>query len=240
VIGTLYYTQFHSDHGDLHTRFVHALDVEPLKERLVLESIPLRDETVFFPIREVFVEEDVLYQVFHRLEGTLLAHYISQRSPLSLDETVWLARGIVNHLLRLYEEGQFTLVHPQNMVLTPGKALRFLYGGRLGMLPKGAGMDLMQLAQNCEMDRLYDSYTLGAMVYRMLTGKNPMAQGLTIPPISTYCSECPSELDELVMRSFSFDLNKRPKIEEFADFLDWFSERRGLSVGGEKHINLNL
>jgi hypothetical protein len=223
VIGTLYFTELRLDNGDLATRFIHALDIEPIKDRIRMESIPLRDETVFFPIRDAFLEENVLYQVFHRMEGTLLAHDLGRRSPLPFDEGLWLIRGIVNHLLRLYKEGQFTLVHPQNMVLTSGRALRFLYGGRLGVLPKGAGMDFSFYSQNQQMDQLYDSYTLGVLIYQILTGNNPMAQGLTITPLSKICSDCPPELNKLVMRSFSFDLEKRPRIEEYASLLDWLA-----------------
>jgi hypothetical protein len=29
----------------------------------------------------------------------------------------------------------------------------------------------------------------------------------------------------LVARALSFDLNRRPRIEEFAEYLDWYAER---------------
>jgi hypothetical protein len=225
VVGILYYTKVKSKSGDSQTRFVHALDVRAISGQIKQELILTRDDSVFFPVREVFIEEDILYQVFHRLEGTLLAHYLQQHTPLPISEMVWIIRGITNHLLRLYEYRQFTLVHPQNTVITSGKAIRFLYGGPIGALPKAIGVGTGDHTVAREIDNLYDSYTIGAMIYRMLTGKNPMATGLKIPPISTYYPECPPELEKMVTRAISFDMYKRPKIEEFSEFIDWLAER---------------
>lgn len=228
VIGTLYYTEVKLDTGITYTRFIHALELGAMPKQVEPEAVLARDELVFFPVREVFVEDGILYQVFRRLEGTLLAHHLIQHSPLNLKETVWIAREIVDHLLRLYGEDQLTIIHPQNIVLASGKAIRFLYGGSWGILPKGLAPQVDQ-----KTNELVDSYTLGTLIYRMLTGKNPMGVGLTIPPISTYCSECPPELDEWVGRACSFDLHKRPTMSETADFLEWLIERR-VKVGGER------
>ncbi|AUS07588.1 hypothetical protein C1X05_01085 [Laceyella sacchari] len=228
VIGTLYYTEARQESGIVCKRFVHALELDAMPHQVEPEEVLARDESVFFPVKEVFVEDGVLYQVFRRLEGNLLAHHLIQHSPLNLEETVWIARGIVNHLLRLYGEKQLTIIHPQNVLLTPGKAIRFLYGGAWGTLPKGLAPQVDQ-----KTNQLVDSYTLGTLIYRMLTGKNPIGVGLTIPPISTYCKECPPELDEWIERTCSFDLHKRPTIAETADFLEWLAERR-VKVGGER------
>ena len=81
----------------------------------------------------------MLYQVFYRLEGTLLAHSLEKDGPLPLDEALWILHGVSLHLLRLYEQGQFAVVHPQNILITSGKAIRFIYGGPLGLLPRRAG-----------------------------------------------------------------------------------------------------
>ncbi len=230
VIGTLYYTEYHHGQNELHTRFVHALDLHLLNKKPNIRSLLERDDQVFFPIGEVFTDEDkeLLFQVFHHLEGTLLAHYLGTHAPLSLKETIELGRKTVQHLLRLYESGQFTLVHPQNMVLVPGRSLRFLYGGKRGELPKGlAG----SRGGNSRVDQIYDSYTVGVFLYKMLTGKNPMAQGITIPSISSFRKDCPSELDQFVLKSVSLDIKKRPGVEEMAGFFDWMTERLERRLG---------
>ncbi|MBA4603012.1 hypothetical protein [Thermoactinomyces mirandus] len=229
VIGTLYYTEYHLGQ-EVHTRFVHALDLHLSGKNLNFRSLLERDDQVFFPISEVLVDEDreLLFQVFRHLEGTLLAHYLGKHAPLSLKEAIEFGRKTVRHLLRLYDVGQFTLVHPQNMVLTSARSLRFLYGGERGALPKGlAGSG----GENTRVNQMYDSYTVGVFLYQMLTGKNPMAQGLTIPSVSCYRNDCPFELDQFVLRLLSLDINKRPGVEEMADFFDWMTERLERRLG---------
>lgn len=234
VIGTLYYAEMEMPQGFKRTCFLHALSEHAISKVDDLEKIKMRDETVFFPVCEVFIDDHVLYQVFRRLEGELLGHYMMKKGPLSLVTVTELVRGMLFHLLRLEGEGQFTIIHPQNIVMVQGKTLRFLYGGTLGLLPKVAGMfpigemDLQQLSQS------YDSYTLGVLIYQMLTGKNPIGQGLTIPPIRDFAPDCPKDLDELVARSFSFDQMKRPTIQEWVDYFDWLAERMELSWGRKR------
>lgn len=234
VIGALYYAETNMPQGVKRTCFLHALNANVISRYNDLERIKRRDESVFFPVRDVFIEKNVLYQVFRRLEGVLLGHYMMTKGPFSLMTMTELVRGILFHLLRLESEGQFTIIHPQNIVMVQGKTLRFLYGGELGLLPKMAGMipmgdiDLHQLSQS------YDSYTLGVLIYQMLTGKNPIGQGLTVPPIREFAPDCPLELDELVSRSFSFDQTKRPTSSEWVDYFDWLAERLELSWGRKR------
>lgn len=234
VIGTLYFVEMKMEEGTHRTCFLHALNASAISGELDLERIRKRDEYVFFPVREAFVDEDVLYQVFRRLEGVLLGHHLQEKGPLSLKAVTEIARGLLHHLLRLDEEGQFTIIHPQNVVMIQGKSLRFLYGGELGLLPKMAGMipfggtDLRAVSQS------YDSYTLGVLIYQMLTRKNPIGQGLTIPPIRDFAPDCPPELDHLVKQSFSFDLEKRPTISEWMDYFDWLAERLELNWGRKR------
>ncbi|MGA8943380.1 MAG: hypothetical protein WB502_11825 [Thermoactinomyces sp.] len=230
VIGTLYYTEYDRGQNELHTRFVHALDLHLFKKNLDTDSLLDRDEQVFFPISEVLIDEakGQLFQVFRHLEGTLLAHYIRTQAPLSLRETIRFGAKTVQHLLRLYEFGQFTLVHPQNMVLTSSGSLRFLYGGKCGELPKGlAGSS----ESNCQVDQMYDSYTIGILLYQMLTGRNPTALGLTIPPVSSCRNDCPVELDQFVLKCLSLDIKKRPAVKDMAGFFDWMSEHLERRLG---------
>jgi hypothetical protein len=223
VVGTLYYTE-KNEEDKTHTRFVHGLNIGEMKGRIRPEEVGERDESVFFAVREVFVEDETLYQVFDRLEGDLFALILQKTASFSAEDMVWMAGRIARNLLRLYEGDQFTIVHPQNMIITPDRSIRFLYGGRRGLLPKGAGPET-DSEEARRLDNLYDSYTLGVLIYRMMTGKNPMAEGLKVSPMAAYWPACPAELDDLVARALSFDLNRRPRIEEFAEYLDWYAER---------------
>ncbi|TCS94250.1 hypothetical protein EDD58_104119 [Hazenella coriacea] len=220
VIGVLYFAETKTKQGDSQTRFIHGLEIKPVSKQIQREKILIREDAVFFPIREVFIENDCLYQVFQSLEGTLLAHHLQQKTPVSLDEMTSVMRGVTYQLLRLYKNKQFTIVHPQNIMITSDKGIRFIYGGPLGALPKGPSLDLGDPNKARKLDNLYDSYTIGVMIYQMLTGKNPMSTGLLIPPISTFCKDCPKELDQLISRALSFNIHSRPQVEEIADVLD--------------------
>lgn len=217
VIGVLYYTEVQTE--EKQTRFIHALELKKFglnpDQTNVLPKLMERDQTVFFPLQEVFIEDEMLFQVYHRLEGYLLAHYIKKHFPFELKEVLSLMRQITDCILRLYQQDQFAIVHPQNIIINSDKVVRFLYGGYADSLPKG-----MMLPKDKKAQMLYDSYGLGVLMYQMITGNSPMANGLKIPPISEYLSECPAVLDELVIASLSFDMEKRPTLEEFREKID--------------------
>lgn len=225
VIGVLYFVETKTKQGKLQTRFIHGLATKPVSKQIQKEKILSRDDRVFFPVREVFIEEDHLYQVFQSLEGTLLAHHLQQHVPLSISEMVSVMCGVTHQLLRLYKNKQFTIVHPQNIIVGTDQSIRFLYGGPLGALPKGPSLDLGDPNKARELDNLYDSYTIGVMIYQMLTGKNPMSAGLHVPPVSSFYKDCPKDLDQLVSRAISFNIHSRPSVQEIADVL--------------KHLNKN-
>lgn len=214
VIGVLYYTEVQQKEKGKQTYFIHGLDLKRfgLNSEKVnwTEKLYNRKETVFFPLIEVFIEEDILYQVYQRLEGYLLAHYIKKHFPIDIKQVLLMARQVVRHLLYLYENDQFTIVHPQNIIVSRTGELRFLYGGPR-QLPKG----IVSTQESKEVDQLYDSYGLGVLLYQMLTGKSPMKNGLKIPPLRQLLTNCPQELDDLVMRSLSFDAEKRPSLKEY-------------------------
>ena len=217
VIGVLYYTEVQQKAKDQLTCFIHGLDLQRLglsnQEEKWIEKLYHRNENIFIPLEEVFIEEAILYQVYKRLEGYLLVHYIKKHFPLPLNNVLKMIQQVTNHLLALYEEDQFAIIHPQNIIVSRDEKLRFLYGGPTQHLPRG----MVFTQSNKEADQLVDSYSLGALIYQMLTGKSPMAKGLKIPSLQQLLSECPSALNDLVMRSLSFDADKRPRIEEFKD-----------------------
>ncbi len=216
VQGVLYYTDLlDREHPVLPSvRFIHALDARALMSRGKIEDLLLRDDDVFFPIRDAFIEEEVLYQVYRRLEGTLLAFHMIKNVPLDLQEALWLLRTIGAQLLRLYSHGHCTMVHPQNILITGAGSLRFLYGGPLGFIPKGGG-----LSEDPMGDELYDVFTLGALAYTMLTGHSPTANAIRVAPIRSIREDVPEELDQLISKSLSLTLSRRPRMTEFVEEL---------------------
>lgn len=220
VIGVLYYTEVQSKEEEKPTCFLHGLDLKRLgfsvQQGQWIETLYDRNESIFIPLEEVFIEEDTLYQVYKRLEGYLLAHYIKNHFPIHITKCLTMVQQVIDHLLYLYQKKQFAIIHPQNMIISRDEKFRFLYGGPTEHLPRG----MVYTHQSEEANRQVDSYSLGALIYQMLTGKSPMSNGLKIPPLRQVVSDCPSELDQMVMRALSFDAEKRPSIEEFKTIVE--------------------
>lgn len=212
VEGVLYYVE--EEGGDFpRTRFVHAID--GLSDIDVDELRMNRHEDILFPLQDAFVEAGVLYQVFHRLEGTLLAHSIEKDGPLPLDEALWILHGVSIQLLRLYEFGQFTVVHPQNILITPGKAIRFIYGGPLALMPGPIGGG--EAEEGLSRRRSVDTFALGALGYTLLTGKRFTSQAPNPAPIRTFRSDVSPVLEKWVMRACSLDPSARPPLARMSE-----------------------
>jgi tetratricopeptide (TPR) repeat protein len=233
VQGVLYYTQVSGEkdgeeEAPRRTRFIHALDVRYLNRNAKLNTVLKRDRSAFFPLRGLFVEEGVLYQVFNRLDGTLLAHHLYRSVPLSLEETVHIVKQITKHLMQLYQSGQFTVVHPQNMLLT-GDEVRFLYGGPSNVLPKGIRSKSSTAGSGRVNVQALDAYSLGALAYIMLTGTSPNAEG-QIKPIRTFRRDVPPQLEQFILHALSPDPGQRPTVSHL---WEWIKEKEMRQEGGE-------
>lgn len=219
IQGVLYYAEITPQQGEssepLPTRFLHGLDIRLVRKGTDLRRLLKRDRSAFFPVQGLFVEEGTLYQVFGKLEGNLMAHYLYRSVPLPLNQVTHFLRSITGHLVRIHKQGMFTVVHPQNMLITTD-SVRFLYGGPLGLLPKTRGshtgtLDPVAVRQQ---DQSMDAYSLGALAYIMLTGTNP-APGGTLLPVRSYRGDVPQPLEHLIMQSLLSAPRSRPRVEEF-------------------------
>ncbi len=213
VNGILYYTDEEQD-GFTITRYIHAMDVHTFRNQLKEELLYERHERIFCPIKEVFIEDGILYQVFEKIEGSLLAYQLMKSVPLRISDMVWVSYGIMDNLLQLYNEKQFALLHPQNIFVTPQRDIYFMYGGSIHAFPRGYSVGKRDEESILKMINSSDAYTMGVRMYWMITGNNPMMSGLQTPKVTDYVPDCPPALVDLISKAISFDTNERPSIEE--------------------------
>ncbi|QKG85648.1 tetratricopeptide repeat protein [Kroppenstedtia pulmonis] len=228
VQGVLYFTRVAAkaqDQGDDRpARFVHGLDVRLLERGAPLENLLHRDRSSFFPLQGLFVQEGILYQVFGRLEGTLMAHHLYHSAPLALPKVLSIIQKVTDSLVSIRDKDQFTLVHPQNMLLT-SDGVRFLYGGSVGLLPKVRGEPVNweeDEVLRTKKEKAMDIYSLGALAYIMLTGTSPSTQG-RVEPIQLYRNDVPSELNQYVMACLEPDPVHRPSLHELSRWIQQVS-----------------
>ncbi|SFS85748.1 tetratricopeptide repeat protein [Marininema halotolerans] len=221
VQGALYYVEVcpsGQQSGGGVTRFIHALDLRSVNRGAGPDALLKRNRFSFFPIQGLFVEKGILYQVFGKLDGNLMADHLYRSVPLSLAETIHILKVVSGHLVRMYERREFTVIHPQNMILSQD-SVRFLYGGPIGMLPKrGGGNQPPTPAGEQQREEPLDAYSFGALAYIMLTGASPVPGSVT--PIQSYRRDVPPELEHFVIKSLTADPKSRPRVSDIWGWLD--------------------
>jgi formylglycine-generating enzyme required for sulfatase activity len=151
---------------------------------------------------------ELQYFTMELVEGLTLDQYIAQRGGrLSLDETLRITRQMCDGL----EEAHRSTVHrdlkPQNVMIQPDGTIKILdFGlakllspGRRGRTEGPMGTAYYEAPEQrhagAAVDPRADIYSLGVMLYEMLTGKLPT--GMAKPP-SRWNKDVPRFLDTLV------------------------------------------
>ncbi len=202
IHGVLYYTLYNSfDAEDTPTRFIHAIQVETTPDEKTMSQLPLRNEEIFVPLQEVFVEDGVLYQVFEKMEGNLLGIYLYQNAPLSVGETSQITQIITDHLMKIESTGQVVLLDPQNMVIEKDDRIRFLYGGP-------------QIVAHERSDEAELVKQLGELLFLMFTGDKLEDHVRELRPLRSRRSDVPIELEAWIIKSASPDPSLRPELHD--------------------------
>lgn len=207
VQGVLYYVEISSyKSGDLPgTAFIHAMEPKGLEKDTSFPKLLQRDSHVFLPLQDAFVEKGIFYQVFDSLDGTLLAYQMLGSELLPLGEVSQMLKEIADQLHRLRQNGEFTVVHPQNMLLTP-EGVRFLYGGPSGWIPEPEYS--LWLDGTGESEETREVYLWGALAYTLFTGVVPKSEEME--PLRRYREEVPVEWERLILSSLRADPAWRP------------------------------
>jgi tetratricopeptide (TPR) repeat protein len=226
VDGVLYYTTYDSfDPEETPTRFIHAIQLQPVPDENTIAKLPLRNENIFVPLQEVFVEDGILYQVFEKMEGNLLGIYLYQNAPLALGEIAEITQTISDHLMECESQGEFALIDPQNMVIEEGK-IRFLYGGPLSVFPTANAYSEAELAKQ-----------LAELLFVMLTRENLEDHKNKLRPLRSLRDDTPVELESWIMKSISPEPAMRPPLHELWKWAHSFGSKKpkGIEQLSESH-----
>ena len=161
-------------------------DVQSVK-RFINESkaVAMMDHPNIVHIFDVMVSDKLKYIVMERIEGITLKKYMNAKKQLSFHMTVSVTEQILEALAHAHAHG---IIHrdikPQNvMLLRSGKVIVTDFG--IAKLPDAENVTMAdkaigtvyyispEQASGKPIDARSDLYSLGAMMYEMITGKLP-------------------------------------------------------------------
>src|SRR5512146_1451047 len=191
---------------------------------------------------------DLLYYVMPFVEGESLRQRLEREPRLSLEEVLHLARSIAAALDYAHRQ---QVVHrdikPENVMLHEGEPLVTDFGIAKAVTAAAAQsltqtgtavgtpayMSPEQAAGEAELDGRSDIYSLGAMLFEMVTGGTPFA-GPTVqailarlftdpvPPLRDHRSDIPDWLEQAAMKALAKTPAERfTTAAQFAQALSW-------------------
>jgi serine/threonine protein kinase len=191
------------------------------------------------------------YIAMELLDGTDLGSAVEAKGPLS---TIEAAHAILDAAQGLAAASRAGLIHrdvkPSNVIVTPEDHVYLTDFGLAKRAETEAGLTAAdqvlgtvdyvapEQIEGSEPDARSDVYSLGCVLYEMLTGEPPFAAhkggmakmwaqvNAEVTPLSERRSDVPPAIDELVRRSMAKDPATRPTAEQF--------ERRALRAIGEE------
>jgi serine/threonine-protein kinase len=183
------------------------------------------------PLHDSGHVEEVIYYVAPYVTGESVRERIARERKLPVDEAVRIAREVADALDCAHRNGVIHRdIKPANILLSGGhavvadfgiaRATNALRGSRLtmpgpGSLGFGAYMSPEQVAGDREPDSRSDIYSLGCVLYEMLTGAAPFkgkagfARRFTAPPRVSAKREVPPHIDDAVARAMAADPEDR-------------------------------
>ncbi len=187
-------------------------DDQDLVRRFKNESkaISILDHPNIVKVYDVSVTDKLQYIVMEYIDGITLKDYLVQRGGmLTWRETVHFITQILRALQHAHENG---VVHrdvkPQNIMLLPDGGLKMMDFGiaRISraenQLVSGKAMGSVhyispEQAKGAVTDAKSDIYSVGIMMYEMLSGKLPFSSGSVVEVAIQQISDKPQSLAEL-------------------------------------------
>jgi serine/threonine-protein kinase len=175
---------------------------------------------------------DPPYIVMEYMKGGSLRHYLRERGRLSVEEAIYIAREIALALQELHSMGRLHLdLKPENILFGEDHgvvkigdlgASKIATGGYLLVSQFSATYAAPEVLRGRQATDRSDIYSLGLIMYEMLTGINPQAYRLSnaSPPIINLRDlGVPPNMEILIMRCLDPDPMRRPTIIDVVNSL---------------------
>ena len=174
-------------------------------KRFIIESkaVAMLNHENIVKIYDISVRGEHKYIVMEFLEGITLREYMKNKGPLSWRETVEFTEQILAALDHAHMKG---VVHrdikPQNIMLLEGGFVKVTDFG-IAKIPKAETLTMAdkaigtvfyispEQAQGRKIDARSDIYSLGVMMYEMVTGKMPFIADTPVAVIYKHISTPP-------------------------------------------------
>ncbi|NIM18695.1 MAG: protein kinase [Candidatus Latescibacteria bacterium] len=207
---------------------------EPVKKRFLHEAQAAAGLTHprICTIHEIHEADGHIFIVMEYIEGESLAEKIASGGPLPIEEALDIAVQVARGLAKAHSEG---IVHrdikPGNVLITPeGQAKVVDFGlaklatqtriTRTGMAVGTVAYMSPEQAQGQEVDHRTDIWSLGAMLYEMLTGQLPFrgeAETAVLysilneapEPVTSPRGDVPVAVEDIIEKALSKDPAKR-------------------------------
>jgi len=201
---------------------------EELVRRFKNESkaISLLNHECIIKVLDFNITDSEKYLVVEYIKGVTLKEFIENRGKLTWEETLVFANIILGALGHAHENG---VIHrdlkPQNIMLTREGELKIMDFGiaRLSTANQRTVTDKAigsvhyispEQVRGQSTDNRSDIYSIGIMMYEMLTGKLPFQSETAVsvalqqlseeaPPISTYADGVPKGMEQIIMKAIA-------------------------------------
>ncbi|MBR6519334.1 MAG: Stk1 family PASTA domain-containing Ser/Thr kinase [Oscillospiraceae bacterium] len=207
---------------------------EELVRRFKNESkaISLLSHECIIKVLDFNITDSEKYLVVEYINGVTLKEFIDNRGKLTWEETLVFANIILGALGHAHENG---VVHrdlkPQNIMLTRDGQLKIMDFGiaRLATANQRTVTDKAigsvhyispEQVRGQSTDKRSDIYSIGIMMYEMITGKLPFQSETAVSvalqqlsdsaqPVSELVSDVPKGLEQIIMKAIEKDPDKR-------------------------------
>lgn len=137
-------------------------------------------------VYDYFEENNTAYIIMEYIDGLLLRDYLQQQGKMSVRDSLDLINSIIDSVEKIHAQG---IIHrdisPDNIFMTGGRSIKIFDFGAAkltGSVQRGIGEKVIkvgysapeQYRNNDKQGYYTDIYSIGAILYQMVTGQKPM------------------------------------------------------------------